>query len=197
MTNNRAPIVYRSDGSSFLVIVSIDTDFVVSAYLEHGACSDWHFGYNRREQEVIEKLIPSCRYGRIVVWDQPVDPESDGWHPVQDLEFAADGHVGYALLTMSADRQTDGASYKHLLTINPDADPRSPVRLRGDLYPTDPMVPVSKLWNVAIEYMRMAQVPTSVDWQERYGQVPRGPFGKQLVPDNELPPELGFTSLLR
>jgi hypothetical protein len=190
MTKQDWYATYDSDGRAHLVTTSLDTNFVVSAYIEHGTCTRWHFGYNRREQDALAELIhtdPSLRRAILVTWFDAVDPFMEGHHPVVDLDLIIAGPIGWAKFA-TAERE-DGVTVNLITTDERNVAP-SPVRLGRETYADRPFLPVERIRAAGAEYIRTGRLPDSVVWQRRTSLVQEGPFGQQIVADNDLPPNL-------
>jgi hypothetical protein len=192
MTKQDWYATYDSTGRAHLVTTSLDTDFVVSAYIEHGTCTRWHFGYNRHEQDAIAELIltdPSLRRAILITWYDavdPFDPLMEGHRPVVDLDLLIDGPIGWAKF---ATAEHEAGQTVNLITAGNRAVP-SPVRLGREIYADQPFLSAERIRAVGAEYLRTGHQPDSVAWQRRTSLVPQGPFGRQIVAEDDLPPSL-------
>ena len=78
-----------------------------------------------------------------------------------------------------------------LLTRDESVLTPSPVRLGArEIFADVPYVPAERVRAGGAQYVRTGRLPWSVAWQRRTGLVAQGPFGRQLVPEEELPPRL-------
>jgi hypothetical protein len=183
---------YDSTGRAHLVTASLDTDFVVSAYIEHGTCHQWHFGYNQREQDALAELIltdPSLRRAILITWGDavdPYDPLMEGHRPVVDLDLLIDGPIGWAKF---ATAEHEAGQTVNLITAD-NRDVPSPVRLGREIYADQPFLSAERIRAAGAEYIRTGRQPDSVAWQRRTSLVPQGPFGRQIVAEDDLPPNL-------
>lgn len=187
-------VYHDADGRAHLVVTSPDAPFVVSAYVEHGAHAAWHFGYSRKEQEaVVDALgaVPDLRRALLFAWFDAVDPHVEGHQPAAHLDLIIGGATGWA--RFSTGTREDGAPVV-LLTVDERNSVSSAVRLsRREIYARSPFLPAERIRSAGMEYLRTGRLPTSVGWQRRAKLVPQGPFGRQIVAEHELPPELDWS----
>jgi hypothetical protein len=183
-------VYYDTAGRAHLVTTSPDADFVVSAYIEHGTCARWHFGYNRREQDALAELVltdSSLRRAILVAWYDAVDPDVEGRHPTYDLDLTIIDSIGWAKF---ATGERDGGYPVILLTRDDSGGAQGPVRLGREIYGNRPYIPATRIRAAGAEYIRTGRLPESLTWQRRACLVAQGSFGQQSVAGTDLPPEL-------
>jgi hypothetical protein len=185
---------HDTSGRAHLIVTSPDAPFVVSAYIEHGSHAGWHFGYARKEQEAIARLVasaPELRRALLFVWFDAVDPYIEGRQPAAHLDLTVGAATGWALFP--TDEHEDGHPVT-LLTMDEHRSAANAVRLgHREIYADRPLLPAARIRAAGTEYIRTGRLPTSLTWQKRAALVPQGPFGRQLVPDHDLPPKLDWT----
>lgn len=184
---------YDTAGHAYLVMASPDAPFVVSAYLEYDSCAGWRFGYTRQEQQAIADLISTTASlgGAILfVWFDAVDPYLEGREPAVSLDLIITGDTGWA--RFNTDERADGAPVT-LLTFDAHNPAPSRVRLGREIYTDRPFLPADRIREAGAEYVSTGHLPASVAWQRRATMVPRGPFGKRLVAEAELPSKLDWS----
>lgn len=184
---------YGADGRAYLVTASPDAEFVVSAYLEHGSSEAWHFAYTSEQQEQIATVIskdPSLRRAIVVAWYDAVDPYREGYHPAVELDLIITGAAGWG--RFATGEREDGHPVM-LLTVDENSASPTAVRLGRELYADRPFLPAERVRAAGAQYVRTGHRPDSVRWQRRTGVVPRGPFGRQLVAEEDLPPRLDWS----
>jgi hypothetical protein len=187
-------VSYDTAGRAHLVITSPDAPFVVSAYVEHGSHTAWHFGYSRAEQDAIAELlssVPGLRRALLFAWFDAVDPYFEGHQPAAHLDLIIEGATGWAMFPTGAHEDRMPVV---LLTVDEHNPVSRAVRLgRREIYANHPFLPAERIRTAGVEYLRTGRLPTSVAWQRRAMLVPQGPFGRQLVAEHDLPPELDWS----
>jgi hypothetical protein len=186
-------VYYDTAGHAYLVTASPDAPFVVSAYLEHGSCAGWYFGYTRQEQRAIADLIgTTTSLGRAIlfVWFDAVDPHLEGRQPAVSLDLIMTGDTGWARFTTG--ERVDGVPVT-LLTVDEHDPAPSRVRLGREIYSDRLFLPADRIREAGAEYVSTGDLPESVTWQRRATIVPQGPFGKRLVAEEDLPPKLDWS----
>jgi hypothetical protein len=188
------PVYYGTDGRGRLVTTSPDRPYVVSAYLEHNSCASWHFGYTKREQEAIAKLVskvPNLRRALLFAWSDAVDPHIEGHQPATHLDLIITDDSGWAVYPTGERHERYPVE---LLTVDEHNDTPSPVRFgRRAIFADRPDLPVDQIRQAGVEFIQTGELPTSVAWQRRVGLVPLGSFGRHVVAEKELPPTLDWS----
>lgn len=183
------PIRYDTNGRGHLVVAPLDAGFVVSARFEYATGSPcWHFGYSRAQQHGIADVLSSShalRCALLMVWYDAVDPDLDGYHPVARLTVHLGREAGWVEF-ISGERREDGSNIGHV-SVSPGAAD-APVRIGRDIYQARPNVSLELARSAGVEYVNTGSLPQSIRWQRPTDRVPQGAFGRQLVPDEDLPP---------
>ena len=152
-------VYYDTAGHAYLVMASPDAPFVVSAYLEHGSCAGWYFGYTRQEQRAIADLIgTTTSLGRAIlfVWFDAVDPYLEGREPAVSLDLIITGDTGWA--RFNTDERADGAPVT-LLTVDEHNPAPSRVRLGREIYTDRPFLPADRIREAGAEYVSTGHLP--------------------------------------
>lgn len=186
-------VYYDTSGHAYLVMASPDAPFVVSAYLEYDSCAGWHFGYTQQEQLAIADLISttmSLSRAILFVWFDAVDPHLEGREPAVSLDLSITGGIGWARFNTDERPERVPAT---LLTVDEHNPAPSKVRLGREIYLDQPVLPADRIRGAGAEYVSTGQLPESVTWQRRATIMPRGPFGKWLAAEEDLPPQLDWS----
>ncbi|WP_245811931.1 hypothetical protein [Actinophytocola xinjiangensis] len=186
-------VYYDTEGHAFLVTASPDAPFVVSAYLECDSRAGWRFGYTRQEQRAIADLIRTTTFlsrAILFVWFDAVDPYLEGREPAVSLDLIVTGDTGWARFT--TDEREDRAPVA-LLTVDEHNSAPGRVRFGRQIYADRPFLPADQIRRAGAEYVNTGHLPQSVTWQRPATMVPRGPFGKRVVAEEDLPPQLEWS----
>ena len=182
---------YDGAGRMHMVVTSPDGHFVISAYVERGSCSGWHFAYTAGERESLVKVVsnsPDLKRASVYAWHEAVDPDAEGHQPGAYLDLILEGESGWARYPTG--KRADGQPVT-LLTFDESRTARQAVRLgRRLIFADRPFLPAGRIRAAGVEYIRTGERPTVVAWQDRIGLVPQGAFGAEIAAEADLPPRL-------
>lgn len=186
-------VSYDTGGRPHVAVTSLDAPFVVSAYLEYAEHNGWHFAYTREEQREIAELIGSARSlrrGLLFAWPEAVDPGREGGSPARHLDLMITGTTGWAVFHTG---RREARRSLELLTVDERDAVSNAVRF-GErvIYADRPFLPEARVRAAGIEFVRTGELPENVTWQHPTGVVPQGPFGRQVVAEESLPPRLDW-----